>query len=207
MDQVILWPKLRFACMMLVGAINVDDLVVVATDAATCRRDFRGLSLVGDRIGGLRRHVALSGVLWACAGDRVVDSNFNAWIQSRTFDDWSNLLVEAGHIVASLNRAAQRIGAHAGTARDVVEVLFAGHLGSHAAVAAVDADGTVKRVRPGDAMFVGAGAGYAMTAWEAVKAAQPEFFEPDQCIRDAMDATIAMVPLLSGPAQLVEIRP
>jgi hypothetical protein len=193
--------------MMLVGAMNVGDLVVVATDAVARGRDSGRLSLVSDRIGGLRRHAALSGVLWACAGGRVVGSNFNAWFEARTFDDWSDLLVAAGHIVASLNSAARRIGGRAGTTREVVEVLFAGHLGSDALVAAVEANGIVKRSRPGDAMFVGSGALYAMTAWEAIKVAQGEFFEPEQCIRDAVDATIAAVPLLSGPAQLVEIRP
>jgi hypothetical protein len=71
-------------------------------------------------------------------------------------------------------------------------------------VALVHYDGRVTVAGPSDPIFIGTDAPCALAAWHALELALPECFVPEQSFRYAIDAAIAAVPELGGPAQVLE---
>lgn len=190
--------------MTLLGAIDVGDRVMLAADVALVHTESRELFIVHDHVDRVWRHICMPGLMWGFTGDGAVGRNFNAWIQARTFDSWSELLTGSQHLVRRLNDAAKRFADNAGAPRAPVNLLIAGHLGSESVVAIVHENGDLSCAGPRDPIFLGSDARSAVAAWHALKLALQESFVPEQGFRYAMDSAIAATPALGGPARVYE---
>jgi len=152
-----------------------------------------------------------SPLAWALVGGLQDFGPFGQWIDSASFESWTDLGNQCQEKVAELNQETVSSGRAAGLSREDREIMrsrvvVAGFVEDKADVVVVEN----RWIRASDVgqryHFVGPHFVTSVAAWQAVKAFNPEMSQSNpKTMRTFMESMCESLPFIGSPVQVVEI--
>jgi hypothetical protein len=199
-------PDVTIARVTLLFGLELDDGVLLGSDSSMLLCDDDGAVVAQQAMKKIWSHPSNQDLVWGFTGDTGVGARFGDWLREQSPSAW-DFLNDAGEWLATANGEGKRRTELASLPPDGFEaatVLIGGYLGPErtAKLALISSAGGVTPYEP-RALAINGGAtatAAAVAAWAAVWKLVPEA-DPSNAFVAALEATIAAIPGLDGPAQ------